>query len=66
MAKPLLKENGIASPIRYNLKWRLAKDYSFQVWFILAQWFQKRRLKCEMLKDGRLMLHGGTRSPFFN
>ena len=30
-----------------------SKDYSTKVWLQLAQWFLRRRLKCEMLTDGR-------------
>jgi hypothetical protein len=30
-----------------------SKDHSTKVWLQLAQWFLKRRLKCEMLTDGR-------------
>jgi hypothetical protein len=29
------------------------KDHSTKVWLQLAQWFLRRRLKCEMLTDGR-------------
>jgi hypothetical protein len=29
-----------------------SKDHSTKVWLQLAQWFLKRRLKCEMLRDG--------------
>ena len=31
-------------------------DASCQVWFHLAQQFQRRRLKCEKLTDGRLLM----------
>jgi hypothetical protein len=30
-----------------------SKDHSTKVWLQLAQWFLRRRLKCEMLTDGR-------------
>ena len=30
-----------------------SKDHSTQVWLQLAQWFLRRRLKCEMLTNGR-------------
>ena len=29
------------------------KDHSAKTWMQLAQWFLRRRLKCEMLTDGR-------------
>jgi hypothetical protein len=32
-----------------------SKDYSTKVWLQLDQWFLRRRLKCEMLTDGRRM-----------
>jgi hypothetical protein len=38
-------------PIRYYSDWGPSEDYSCKVWFILAQWFQRRRLKCEQLKE---------------
>ncbi len=30
-----------------------SKDHSTKVWLQLAEWFLRRRLKCEMLTDGR-------------
>ena len=44
-------------------------DASCQVWFHLAEWFQRRRLKCEQLTtttddDGRRTLHDGKSSPW--
>jgi hypothetical protein len=30
-----------------------SQDHSTKVWLQLAQWFLRRRLKCEMLTDGR-------------
>jgi hypothetical protein len=30
-----------------------SKDHSTKVWLQLAKWFLRRRLKCEMLTDGR-------------
>ena len=30
-----------------------SKDHSTKVWLQLALWFLRRRLKCEMLTDGR-------------
>jgi hypothetical protein len=32
-----------------------SKDHSTKVWLQLAQWYLRRRLKCEMLTDGRRM-----------
>ena len=32
------------------------KDHSTKVWLQLAQWFLRRRLKCEMLTDGRKVM----------
>jgi hypothetical protein len=46
-------------------------DHSTKVWLQLAQWFLRRRLKCEMLTDGRkvttiayLALVGRTKITF--
>jgi hypothetical protein len=33
-----------------------SKDHSTKVWLQLAQWFLRRRLKCEMLTDGRKVM----------
>jgi hypothetical protein len=33
-----------------------SKDHSIKVWLQLAQWFLRRRLKCEMLTDGRKVM----------
>ena len=30
-----------------------SNEYFWQVWFKSVQWFQRRRFKCEKLKDGR-------------
>jgi hypothetical protein len=38
------------------------KDHSTKVWLQLAQWFLRRRLKCEMLKDGRRTKSDGNSS----
>jgi hypothetical protein len=32
------------------------KDHSTKVWMQLAQWFLRRRLKCEMWTDGRKVM----------
>jgi hypothetical protein len=34
------------------------KDHSTKVWLQLAEWILKRRLKCEMLTDGRKVMAG--------
>ena len=39
-----------------------SKDHSTKVWLQLAQWFLRRRLKCEMLTDGRQMTSDGNSS----
>ena len=36
------------------------KDHSTKVWLQLARWFLRRRLKCEMLTDGRWMKSDGN------
>jgi len=33
-----------------------SKDHSTKVWLQLAQYFLRRRLKCEMLTDGRKVM----------
>jgi hypothetical protein len=38
------------------------KDHSTKVWLQLAQWFLRRRLKCEMLTDGRRTKSDGNSS----
>ena len=38
------------------------KDHSTIVWFQLAQWCLRRRLKCEMLTDGRRTKSDGNTS----
>jgi hypothetical protein len=35
----------------HNFQVRSPKDHSTKVWLQLAQWFLRRRLKCEMLTD---------------
>jgi hypothetical protein len=39
-----------------------SKDNSTKVWLQLAQWFLRRRLKCEMLMDGRRTKSDGNSS----
>ena len=38
------------------------KDHSTKAWLQLAQWFLRRRLKCEMLTDGRRTKSDGNSS----
>jgi hypothetical protein len=38
-------------------------DHSTKVWLQLAQWFLRRRLKCEMLTNGRRMKSDDNSSP---
>ena len=40
-----------------------SKDHSTKVWLQLAQWFLRRRLKCEMLTDGRPTKSDDNSSP---
>jgi hypothetical protein len=40
-----------------------SKDHSTKVWLQLAQWFLRRRLKCEMLTDGRRTKSDDNISP---
>jgi hypothetical protein len=37
----------------HNFEKGPSKDHSTEVWLQLVQWFLRRRLKCEMLTDGR-------------
>ena len=37
----------------HNFQREPSKDHSTKVWLQLVQWFLRRRLKCEMLTDGR-------------
>ena len=37
--------------VGYNSERGPPKDHPCQVWFKLAQWFQRRRLKCEIVND---------------
>jgi hypothetical protein len=39
-----------------------SKDHSTKVWLQLAEWFLRRRLKCEMLTDGRRTKSNGNSS----
>jgi hypothetical protein len=38
------------------------KDHSIKIWLQLAQWFLRRRLKCEMLTNGRRKKSDGNSS----
>ena len=38
-----------------------SKDHSTKVWLQLVQWFLRRRLKCEMLTDGRRTTDDGRK-----
>ena len=38
------------------------KEHSTKAWFQLVQWFLRRRLKCEMLTDGRRTKSDGNSS----
>jgi hypothetical protein len=38
------------------------KNHSTKVWLLLAQWFLRRRIKCEMLTDGRRTKSDGNSS----
>ena len=51
--RPCWLEVGITG---HNLGRGPPKDHSTQVWLQLAQWFLRRRLKCEMLTDGRKVM----------
>ena len=48
--RPSWLEVGIT---RHNFGTGPSKDHSTKVWLQLAQWFLRRRLKCEMLTDRR-------------
>ena len=48
--RPSWLEVGITG---HNFERGPSKDHSTKVWLQLAQWFLRRRLKCEMLTDGR-------------
>ena len=37
----------------YNSERGASKDHSAKVWFQLAMWFQRRRLKCKLWMDDR-------------
>ena len=47
---------------RTTFSWGAPKAHSTKVWLQLAQWFLRRRLKCEMLTDGRWTKSGGNSS----
>jgi hypothetical protein len=40
----------------HNFERGPSKDHSTKVWLQLVQWFLRRRLKCEMLTDGRKVM----------
>jgi hypothetical protein len=42
-----------------------SKEHSTKVWLQLAQWFLKRKLKCEMLTDGRRTTDDGFYYLYF-
>ena len=46
----------------HNFGRGLPKDHSTKVWLQLAQWFLRRRLKCEMLTDGQRTKSDGNSS----
>ena len=41
--------NGVQA-VGHNFERNTPKDYPFQAWFNLVQWFQRRRYKCESLQ----------------
>ena len=47
---------------RHNFGREPPKDHSIKVWLQLAQWFLRRRLKCEMLTNGRRKKSDGNSS----
>jgi hypothetical protein len=51
--RPTWLEIGITG---YNFQGGPPTDHSTKVWLQLAQWFLRRRLKCEILTDGRKMM----------
>jgi hypothetical protein len=46
----------------HNFQGGPPKDHSTKVWLQLAQWFLRRRLKCDMLTDGRQTKSDGNSS----
>ena len=48
--RPSWLEVGITG---HNFERGPSKDHSTKVWLQLVEWFLRRRLKCEMLTDGR-------------
>jgi hypothetical protein len=46
----------------HNFQGGPPKDHSTKVWLQLAKWFLRRRLKCEMLTDGRWTKSDGNSS----
>jgi hypothetical protein len=57
--RPSWLEVGITG---HNFQGGPPKDHSTKVWLQLAQWFMRRRLKCEMLMDGRRTKSNGNSS----
>jgi hypothetical protein len=51
--RPTWLEIGITG---YNFQGGPPTDHSTKVWLQLAQWFLRRRLKCEILTDERKMM----------
>ena len=45
----------------HNFERGPSKDHSTKVWLQLAQWFLRRKLKCEMLTDGRRTTDDGRK-----
>jgi hypothetical protein len=58
--RPSWLEVGITG---HNFERGPSKDHSTKVWLQLAQWFLRRRLKCEMLTDGRRTKSDDNSSP---
>ena len=57
--RPSLLEVGITE---HNFGRGPPKEHSTKVWLQLAQWFLRRRLKCEMLTDGQRTKSDGNSS----
>ena len=56
--RPSWLEVGITG---HNFERGPSKDHSTKVWLQLVQWFLRRRLKCEMLTDGRQTTDDGRK-----
>ena len=48
----------------HNFERGPSKDHSTKIWLQLVQWFPRRRLKCEMLTDGRRTKSDDNSSPW--